>query len=221
MKLSLVVIVVLATTLSAQQTYTPPRYSSGPRPALPALVVGGGQAFVEVAISPSGAVEKVSPLRSTPPFTADLIDAVRSWRFAPAYEDAIGADGKRTGPRPVASKALVAALFRPPTLLTPTLGEKPVTVAAASADVAFPSSTREPPFPPQAAFGGVVLIEAMVDATGKVIETRVIGSAPPFDEPAVAAARQWRFRPARIRGRAASTYVYLIFGFPQPITGAR
>ena len=133
----------------------------------------------------------------------------------------IGADGKPEGPRPVASKVLVAALFRAPALLTPTQGERPANVAPGSAEVAFPTSTREPPYPPQAGSGGVVLIEAFVDATGKVTQTRVIGSAPPFDQPALDVARQWGFRPARVRGRPTATYVYLIFGFPAPVTGAR
>jgi outer membrane biosynthesis protein TonB len=51
-----------------------------------------------------------------------------------------------------------------------------------------------------------------------VVEATALGSAPPFDAPALAAAKQWRFRPARINGRATATYVYLVFGFPEPIT---
>jgi TonB family protein len=210
MKIGLVIILVLSSTLSAQQGYTPARYASGAPPALPALVVGGGQAFVEVTVGPSGAVETVTPLRSTPPFTQALREAVNGWRFTAATD--VG---------PVASKVLVAGLFRAPTLLTPTQGERPADVAPASPDVAFPSSTREPPYPPQAASGGVVLIEALVDATGKVARGRVIRSAPPFDQPALDAALQWRFRPARVKGRPTPVYAYMIFGFPTPVTGVR
>ena len=220
MKIGLV-IVVLAATLSAQPASTPARYSSGPTPALPALVVGGGEAFVELTVGRTGAVEKVTPLRSTPPFTQALVETVKSWRFTAATDTTIGADGIPEGPRPAVSKVLVAALFRAPTLLTPTHGERPADVAPPSADVAFPSSTREPPYPPQASRGGVVLIEATVDVMGRVAEARVIGAAPPFDQVALAAARQWRFRPARVNRRVTPTYVYLIFGFPQPVTGAR
>ena len=219
MKIGLV-IVVLATTISAQPGYTPARYLSGATPALPALVVGGGEAFVEVTVGRTGTVEQVTPLRSTPPFTQALVDTVNSWRFTAATDTATGADGTPEGPRPAVSKVLVAALFRAPTLLTPTHGEHPVNVAPASPDVAFPSSTREPPYPPQALSGGVALIEATVDVMGRVAEARIIGAAPPFDQAALAAARQWRFRPARVKGRATPTYVYLIFGFPQPVTGA-
>ena len=221
MKVSLVIAVALAATLSAQQPYAPARYSSGASPPLPALVVGGGQAFVELTVGPSGAVEKVTPLRSTPPFTQALADAVRGWRFTAATDVVISADGKSADPQAVASRVLVAAVFRAPSMQTPTQGERPANVAPASAAVAFPASTREPPYPPQAASGGVVLIEALVDGSGKVSEARVIGSAPPFDQPALAAARQWSFRPARVKGRPTATYVYLIFGFPAPVTASR
>jgi TonB family protein len=56
-----------------------------------------------------------------------------------------------------------------------------------------------------------------VSAAGAVTETRVVSPAAPFDQAALDAARQWRFRGAAVNG--ADTYAYLIFGFPQPITG--
>ena len=211
--------VVLATPLSAQQPYTSARYAAGARPVLPVLVVGGGQAFVELTIGPAGDVQKVTPLRSTPPFTQGLIDAVGAWRFSPAVDDALGPDGRPLGPKPVASRILVASLFRAPTLLTPTLGETPVNLGSASPEVAFPSATDEPPYPPHAMAGGVVLIEVSVDGSGAVKDARVIGSAPPFDQAALDAARRWRFRPARVHGHATSAYAYLVLGFPQPVTG--
>jgi TonB family protein len=211
--------VLLATPLYAQQPYQPARYAAGSRPVLPALVVGGGQAFVELSVGPDGAVQKVMPLRSTPPFTQGLIDAVTAWRFSPAVEDTLGPDGKPQGPKKVASRILVASQFRAPTLLTPTLGEKTVNVGSASPEVAYPSATNEPPYPPQAMAGGVVLVEVSVDGAGAVKDARVIGSAPPFDQAALDAARRWRFRPARVNGHATAAYAYLVFGFPQPVTG--
>ncbi len=219
LRTALVVAVVLVTTLSAQQPYAPARYAGGPLPPIPALAVGGGQAIIELTVGAGGAVQAIKPLRATPPFTEGLADAVTAWHFTPAVEDALGANGKPQGPKPVASKVLVTSVFRAPTLLTPTLGEQPKNVGSASADVAYPTSMQEPLYPPQALFGGVVMIEVLVDATGRPSAPRVVRSAPPFDQPALDAARQWRFRPARIKGRAAASYAYLVFGFPQPITG--
>ena len=130
--------VLVAAPLSAQQPYTPARYAAGSPPGLPVLAVGGGQAFVELTVGPDGAVKKVTALRSTPPFTLGLANAVTAWRFSPAMEDALGADGRPQGPKPVASRILVASLFRAPTLLTPTLGEKTVNVGVSLAGGGIP-----------------------------------------------------------------------------------
>lgn len=220
-KSALLAACLFAVALTGQAGYSPARYAAGAVPPLPALpeAVGGGQAIFELVISPSGGVTTVTPLRTTPPFTALVAGAVGGWQFTPAEDDTIGPDGKPAGRGPVPSKVLVAALYRAPTLKTPTLGERPKNVALASADVAFPTATAEPPFPVQAQSAGVVLIEAQVDATGKVADVKVIGSSPPFDSAAIEAARKWRFRPARVGRRAIESYVYLIFGFPEPITG--
>jgi TonB family protein len=183
------------------------------------MTVGGGQAFLELTIRANGTVEATKPIRSTPPFTQVLSDAVTGWQFTPALEDAMDADGKPVGPKTVPSKVMVASMFRAPTLLTPTLGESPADVGAPSAEVAYPSLTPEPPYPPQALAAGVVLIEASVDTSGRVAAARVIGSSPAFDQVALDTARKWRFKPARIKGHPMSTYVYLVFGFPQPVTG--
>lgn len=216
MRLALIVMVIGA-LFTQDPVYKAARYASGGVPGLAPQAVGGGEAIVELAVDASGRVEKITPIRATPPFTEMVIDSVRNWRFEPASDDPVGPDGKPQGRRAVASKVIVAALYRAPTLLTPTLGERPATVAAASPDVAFPANTTEPVFPVQAQFGGVVLIEARIAATG-VVTPRVVGSGSTFDDAALKAAQQWRFFPARVKDEA-ETYAYLIFGFPQPITG--
>jgi TonB family protein len=162
-------------------------------------------------------VTKVTPLRSTPPFTDLVVKAVAGWRFSAAMADSVGADGKPEGPKAVPAKVLVAAHFRPPSMLTPTLGERPSNVGNASADMAYPTGTPEPPYPPQARGSGVVLVEVRVDPAGKVGDAAVVGSAGVFDAPALETARRWSFRAARLRGRPTTTYAYLLFGFAEPV----
>ena len=222
-KPSLAAACLFGVMVSAQEARsTPPRLQSGSAPVLPALAAaaGGGQVFVELSIGPAGAVTAVAPLRTTPPFTDQVERTVRRWRFRPATVTSLK-DGVRDGPRHVPSRALVASHFRAPTLIAPTVGEPPKDVASASDEVPFPVSTVEPAYPPQAHSSGVVMIEALVDDTGNISAAAVIRSVPPFDAPALDAARQWRFRPASHEGRAVSAYVYLIFGFPQPVLARR
>ena len=184
------------------------------------VVVSGGQVFVELTVSSDGRVTAVRPLRTTVPFTELVTDAVRGWQFHPAEEDvepkAVDAAGRQPRKR-VESKVLVACSFRQPSYVGPTLGsDLPKDVAPESDGVPFPATTIEPPFPVMAFVSGGVLVEVQIDSSGAVAESKVVRSAPPFDEPAMAAARQWKFRPARVRGRPVPTVAYILFNFTPP-----
>jgi hypothetical protein len=116
--------------------------------------------------------------------------------FVPAEEIAAPARrGQRPSRSAVGSKVLVAAVFRPPALNVPTLGQPPREVTAASDEIAFPLTISMPPFPPSPAGSGLVLLEARVDGNGRVAETAVIHSAPPFDAAARAALTQGARQP--------------------------
>ena len=49
---------------------------------------------------------------------------------------------------------------------------------------------------------GVVILEAVIDAQGRVASATVLRSIPLLDQAAVDAVRQWRFTPARLNGEA-------------------
>jgi TonB family protein len=197
---------------AAQGQFVPAaRYRNGELPQIPFLAVGGGEVLLELTVSSNGSVAAVRPLQTTSLYTEALIDVVPGWQFVPAEDEG----------KPVDSKVLVAGLFRPPSINTPTLGEVPTDVGAPSPDAPFPTLTVMPPYPPLALESGVGLVEVRVDSTGAVTDAQTVRSAPPFDEVALDSARQWKFRPARVRGAAASTYAYIVFGFRQPVTSFR
>lgn len=199
---------VFASALSAQEPFTPAQLQIGGVPQLPVLAVGGGEVLLEVSVGIDGDVTDVKPLRTTPPFTEMLMQSVRAWRFSPALEAS----------RPVASKVLVAGLFRPPALAGPTLGEAPKQVAPPSDDIAVPLTMETPDFPSEALRGGVVLLEARVDGRGSPSDIDVLVSAEPFDDEAGGALSDWTFRPARTHGPAASSLVYVVMGFAAPVS---
>lgn len=213
-----VAISAVAALLLIEGTWQAARYRSGPVPMPPSLVVGSGTVLLEVSVSSAGTVAAVRPLRATPPFTALMEDAVRAWRFDPAVAAPASAfDRAAPKGQAVASKALVGAVFRPPALTGPTLGTPTLDVGTASDETPFPIASTVPPFPVQAISGGAVLVEMHVDRSGDVTDVAAVASAPPFDAPALAAARQWRFRPAIVGGTPTPALVYIVFGFPAPV----
>jgi TonB family protein len=218
---SILAVLVLSgsASVSAQGDFVAPRYVSGDLPAPPVLGVSGGEVFLEVVVGADGTVASIRTLRTTPPFTEATIEAVRGWSFTPAMQ-AIPPSAEVTPPtEPVSSPVFVAAMFAPPALEGPTLGEPPRDVQPASADVPMPISAKRAGYPPRAVSDGTALVEVTVDDAGVVTEARIDLSSPAFDEAAIGAARAWSFRPARRDGRAIITRAYLIFAFQQPVTG--
>jgi len=211
--------------LTAQEPdYSPARLRSGKVPAIPVTAVAGGEVLLDLDVSAEGAVMRATPLRSTPPFTELVVNAVRDWQFFPARAvvDVDRTPGSKATSRvAVQSHVLVAAVFRPPALRAPTLGEPPKDVSSGLDALPFPVAMIPPLFPPTAASNGVVLLEVHVSANGSVDSAGVINSAPPFDDSAVKAVRQWHFRPAQLQGAAVATYVYVILGFRVPVSGMR
>jgi TonB family protein len=211
---------LVSVTGAHQDAFTPAQLKGGGVPALPVMAVGGGQVLLELGVGPDGRVVMVTPLRTTPPFTEALVGVVRNWQFRPA--ERLEPDAARAGAasvsKPVRSNVLVAAVFRAPTLKVPTLGEPPRDVSAPSGETAFPFAIVEPEHPPQAIEKGVVLLEVKVDAAGNIAGATVIRSAPPYDQAALDAIKRWQFRPGRVRGAAVPSVLYVLVGFPVPVT---
>lgn len=59
----------------------------------------------------------------------------------------------------------------------------------------------------KAGVDGTVVVNAHVCACGQIMETRLARSIPMLDEAAVAAVRQWEFKPALINGEPVAVWV--------------
>ena len=98
----------------------------------------------------------------------------------------------------------------------------PVSQPAASAGVAggtfsppTPVSLVASPFPSQALFGGEVILDALIDAKGRVSDTTIVRGDSPFLESVVAAVRTWSFSPAQLEGQPIAARVGITFRFAQ------
>jgi hypothetical protein len=107
---AVIVTCTVGVMLSAQDAFSPARYGAGTVPALPVTALSGGEGLVEISVGSDGRTTAVTPRRTTPPFTDVVVAAVRGWRFLP---------------RPPTIVALESAVYRPPALRPPTLGEAP------------------------------------------------------------------------------------------------
>jgi hypothetical protein len=208
--------VALCAVVSTQPaaTFSPPRILSAAVPDLPAPnVVGGGEVLIEATIDRNGGLARLVLLRSTPPYTDLVLSALSRWRFQPARASN-GKDPEVAVEAPI----LIAAVYRPPTLFnSPTAGEPPKDLSAASGEVAFPAAMVPPVYPPNAAFPAVVLFEVVLDENGRIGEMLPVASDPGFEGAARDALMQWTFRPGLVRGRPGPATAYVIFGFRPPV----
>jgi TonB family protein len=177
---------------------------------MPPRVVAGGQVMLSVAVSAAGTTSAIEVLRSTPPYTETLVDAVKSWRFAASL------DSKR---KPMNTRVLIGADITSASLRVPTLGTPPVDISTSDMRVPFPAQTTPAPYLVNARAGGTVLVETRIDSAGKVVAVTAVRSKPPFDSAALDTARSWSFRPAQGPDAPPSTYAYLLFVFRQPVMG--
>lgn len=82
-------------------------------------------------------------------------------------------------------------------------GTGPVDIAATGISPIAIYAPR-PPYPPiarNANLTGSVGLEIIVDVDGTVKEAKITKSQPPFDEPALATIRKWRYQPVIMNGR--------------------
>jgi TonB family protein len=68
----------------------------------------------------------------------------------------------------------------------------------------------------QAKVGGVVVIEATIDAEGKVADTKVLRSAPLLEQAAVDAVRQWEYTPSMQNGKPVPVVMTVTVNFTRP-----
>jgi len=187
-------------------SYTPARLASGDAPIQPVQTVGWGEAAFELTVAADGSVLGLEPRGGRNPFLDALFAAVSAWRFTPARDDDL----------PIDTRVLVAGIWRPPELMAAAPPES-FTTPAASPAVPRPTRLMPPSYPPNVIGDGMVVVELCVDEAGRIAEAQVVRSAGGFDGPALDAAREWRFQPATRAGRAVPAYVYLVFGFRQPV----
>lgn len=77
-------------------------------------------------------------------------------------------------------------------------------------------SSRQPVYPAiahTASVEGPVVIDAVVDETGRVTDMKVVSGSPLLTGTAMDALRTWKYEPARLNGRPVTTQVKVTFNF--------
>ncbi len=60
---------------------------------------------------------------------------------------------------------------------------------------------------------GVVILDATIDETGRVVDIRILRSIAPLEHAAIEAIKQWRYQPAVVNGRAVAVVMTITTSF--------
>jgi protein TonB len=169
-----------------------------------------------------GAMSPPSPAEERA-FTTGLLalirsakDAVGQWRYEPpadapiAFDVVIGFTSEGDGE--VIAQSSGRELPEPPLKLktetVPRVGDgiRPPTRTKHVAPI-YPEAARE------ARVAGVVVIEARIEADGRILEARVLRSIPELDDAALEAVKQWEFSPTFVNGEAAPVIMTITVQF--------
>jgi TonB family protein len=92
-------------------------------------------------------------------------------------------------------------------------------ILPAGGDVTAPVATRrvEPVYPEDQKamrISGIVILQTVIDATGKVVDAHVLKNLPgTFGDAAIAAVKQWEFKPATLNGKPVTVTFNLVMQF--------
>jgi protein TonB len=94
----------------------------------------------------------------------------------------------------------------------------PITPVRITSDLQRPVKIKDvmPVYPDiamRARVTGMVILEATIDARGKVVNLRVLRSVPLLDQAAIDAVRQWEFTPTRLNGAAVPVVMTVTVNF--------
>jgi TonB family protein len=186
-------------TAPAGASVTPPRKIRTGNPSYPAVARQAGvegTVVIEALTDVAGRIVSVRSVRSIPLLDEAAMAAVRQWEYTPALVN------------DTAVPLVVTATFHF------SLADEAVSAGGpggAAAPLRVGGAIQEPrklknvfPVYPQeardAGIQGMVILEAVIDEGGNVVDARVIRSVPMLDEAALSAVRQWKYTPPTLDG---------------------
>lgn len=84
-----------------------------------------------------------------------------------------------------------------------------------------PLSLVAAPYPSEVFSGGEVILDALVEGSGRLGDIRILGGENPFLQKVLAAVQTWTFLPARSGEKVVDTRIEIVFQFPGSLTSVR
>ncbi|HET9402720.1 MAG TPA: energy transducer TonB [Candidatus Acidoferrales bacterium] len=196
----------------AAPEFVPPHLVAAWPIEYPIRSVAAGVVVLEVSVDDNGKVADVIPRRDIPSLTAAAVFSVKKWEYKAAMREGV----------PIWSRATVAVIFGPS--VTPGPIELPALVSDFQAQ-----RHRYPPEPPEilsvspgvfpVGYVGLemsTIFDVKVNVDGSIEGIEPIHDVRGLTETSLAAAKQWKFQPARYEGKPIGSSVAVAFVYRPP-----
>lgn len=181
------------------------------RPEYPAIAQAArvaGIVIAEIVVDRDGGVRDAKVLRGVPLLDEAALNAIRQWRYLPTMLNGV--------PVEVVMTVTVNFVLDGPDATSGLAGGAGVSsmgAYAGPAPVRLGGNVREPRklkdakpvYPPDALASrvtGIVILEVIIDADGKIAQAKILRSVPMLAQAALAAVTQWEYEPTFVNGVA-------------------
>jgi TonB family protein len=170
-----------------------------------------GQVIVRIVVDQDGDVESTEVISGNPVLANAAVDAVKQWKFKPFIRNGQPVKAAIKLPFDFAPPVTESADASASTGVSSAPEKEDTTAPAAPKRVSLPLKVTqgrvihrvEPIYPTQARImqeSGTVLLGAIISKEGTIKDLRVISRGPLFNEAAIDAVKQWRYRPYLLNG---------------------
>ena len=185
--------------MSILESPAPPPASAPPSPERVASGVKRGALMPDVLTPPAEIPKTIAATRNE----------------APSAGRAIGIAGDRPGGVPNGVFDGVAEIVRNPQPSLPKMAIQKLRVSSGVAQglLIHQIKPEYPPLARQARIQGVVVLQALIGKDGAVHELQVVSGHPLLIPAAVAAVKQWRYKPYYLNGEPVEVDTYIVVNF--------
>ncbi len=161
------------------------------------------------AVSPTSAQRAKKPMLGEVNLSAPIVNIPASGQ--PALAEALDFEGSsQPGPNGGLASGLGVSNSRQPAappVPLPVGGDVKAARLISSAPPIYPAIARTQ------RLGGNVLIDALVDATGKITSMKIVSGPPLLQQAAMDSLRQWKYEPAQLDGKPVATHLTVTIQF--------
>jgi TonB family protein len=195
----------------AQVFFKPAEAVSVQNAQYPPDTTADGVVVLDVSLTEQGQPAEVGALRDIPALTSAAAAAVQSWKFDPAVQNDMDAPSAIT----------VAFVYRPPVVVwQPPPFSAAIPNPASSTNAVMPAgilAVSYADYPVNSTVSGAVIVQVSLDGEGMIQDTSILRGISSLNSLALAAAKEWKFDPARLEGETVQSNVVIAFIFAPPV----